>query len=272
MICDDCGSGRTLDVATISRADHWVDDVLPRFVRLIDENSVRPVRKHLLLIRDESESNLGGADWSRREERLGALFDRVVTKIVRAVGEGPRLLEFDRIRAGLVADLGLREVLYLDSDTDVVEDLGDVSSGAPHADLLWVANPLVLEPVVCDLVRHGFEDRPPATMTLLEPGFLYLRRNLLAEFDALVARYPDVNTFAAGSTYWNMLARILGPRAARISDDFNCTFWDVPAAVNRAKTVHFTGRWKHLQPYVSYDRAARRIVVHADGGCRERTS
>ena len=60
-----------------------------------------------------------------------------------------------------------------------------------------------------------------------------------------------------------MLMLSLGAKAVRLPDDFNRTFWDIPAAASRAKSVHFTGQWKRLQPFVSYERESSRIVVHA---------
>jgi len=258
------GTASILDIATISRADHWIDDVLPRFARLIDENSVTRVRKHLLLLVDDDDQQYAEAERTRVASRLGSLFDRVAVRYAPVSGSGPRLLAYDALRAGLVSELGLRELLYLDPDTDVVEDLGGLPLIAPHADLLWVANPLVLGPVLEDLIRHRFEPGDPNSVTLLEPGFLYLRGDLRSEFESLVQRHPNVNAFAAGSTYWNMLARSLGSRAVRLPDVFNRTFWDVAAAIRSAKTVHYTGRWKQLQPFVSYDRLEERIIISAD--------
>lgn len=253
--------GGVLDIATITRADHWIDDVLPRFAGLIDRNRAGPVRKHLLLLTDHSDADRAEAERQSVAARLGTLFDRVVTKYEPKKTGGSRLLDYDAARAGLVADLGIDEVLYLDPDTDVVEDLGEIRSIAPEADLLWVANPLGLRPVAEDLVVHGFIRGSGIPVVLLEPGFLYLRRDLRDEFSRLVARYPIVNEFAAGSTYWNMVMRSLGPRAVRLPDVFNRTFWDVSAAAGHAKTVHFTGRWKQLQPFLTYDRANRRIII-----------
>ena len=260
----DARGGRVLEVATISRPDHWIDDVLPRFAAMIDASRRGPVRKHLLLVSDEPDVGARAAQGERVARRLGRLFDRVVPWPAPTPREGARLLGFDRLRAGLVAHLGLSEVLYVDPDTDVVEDLGDVPSFAPGADLLWVANPLRLEPVVADLVRHGFlADTPPA-LPLVEPGFLHLRRDLSTAFEALVERFPDVHGFAPGSTYWNMLVLSLGERACRLPDRFNRTFWDVHAVATEAKSVHFTGQWKRLQPFVEYDRVRRRVVLRAD--------
>jgi len=250
-----------LDIATISLADRWIDDVLPRFAAMIDASRSGPVRKHLLLASDAPDPQAREAERRRVEARLAGLFDRVVARPMPAVRAGARLLAFDMLRAGLVADLGLPEVLYLDPDTDVVEDLAEVATLAPQAELLWAANPLPLAPVVADLVRHGFlpADVPPPA--LVEPGFLSLRRDFSADFAALMDRFPDLHEFAPGSTLWNMLVISLGDRAARIPDRFNRTFWDVAAAAGTAKSVHFTGQWKRLQPFVEYDRPGRRIVL-----------
>lgn len=194
--------------------------------------------------------------------RLGDRFDRVVARPLPPAPAGARLLGFDTLRAGLVADLDLPEVLYIDPDTDVVEDLSGVLAFEPGADLLWVANPLPLEPVVADLVRHGFLPADGPVPALVEPGFLLLRRDFSTAFAALASRHGDLHGFAPGSTLWNMLVISLGNAARRLPDRFNRTFWDVSAAATVAKSVHFTGQWKRLQPHVAYDRPARRIVIH----------
>jgi hypothetical protein len=255
-----------LDVATICKADHWVDDVLPRFAALVDANCTGRVRRHLLLLIPPPGGGSGPAtpeDPRRIEERLRHQWHSVVAMPFEDPSPDRRLLVFDELRSGLTALLGLDELLYIDPDTDVVGDLQGMQAIAPEADLLWAANPLPLQPVVADLVRHQLVDPAAASTTaLLEPGFLYLRRDLRAEFAAIRARFPDANDFAPGSTYWHMLMLSLGPRAVRLPDEYNRTFWDIPSAVARAKSVHFTGQWKRLQPFVSYDREMPRIAVH----------
>jgi len=250
-----------LDVVTICKTDHWVDDVLPRFGALVDANCSGVVRRHLLL--------LAAPDIAADEEArlVGTLLDQgwhsVVCRPRESRADEGRLLVFDALRAGLLGVFGLREAVYMAPDTDVVADLQGIQRFAPAADLLWVANPLLLEPVLIDLARYGFTPAGgPAEPVLMEPGFFYLRRDLAAEFAALRDRCPEVNGFVPGSSYWNMLRLALGPRAVRLPDEFNRTFWDVPAAVGSARTVHFTGQWKRLQPYLEYDRPARRIVIH----------
>lgn len=255
-------AGPGLDIATISRPDHWIDDLLPRFAAMIDASHRGPVRKHLLLAVDDPDPAACEAQRDRVARRLGASFDRVVARPFPVVRDDARLLGFDTLRAGLVADLDLREVLYIDPDTDVVEDLSEVLAFEAGADLLWVANPLPLEPVVADLVRHGFLPVDGPLPALVEPGFLHLRRDFSVEFATLAARHPDLHGFAPGSTLWNMLVLSLGDAARRLPDRFNRTFWDVAAAATGAKSVHFTGQWKRLQPLVEYDRPARRILIH----------
>lgn len=254
------GDRDSLDIVTICKADGWVHDVLPRFAALIDAHCSGVVRRHLLLVTDPETSP------AAEGEAVAALVEQgwhsLVCRPLDGLRQGRRLLAFDALRSGLLAEFGLHEALYLDPDTDVVSDLRGIQTVAPEADLLWVANPLALEPVLADLTRHGFEpagetDRP----VLMEPGFFYLRRDLRREFDDICSRYPVVNDFVPGSTYWNMLMLELGPRAVRLADDYNRTFWDVRGAVTNAKSVHFTGQWKLLQPHVEYDRPGQAIVI-----------
>ncbi len=254
-----------LNIATICKADHWVDDVLPRFAALIEANCTGPVHRHLLLLvppaGGENAASEAGVD--ELVARLRRQWHTVVAMPFADPHPGRRLLAFDELRADLTTLLGLDELLYIDPDTDVVSDLQGIQQIEPEAELLWAANPLPLQPVLDDLARHGFTmTGGPPSPGLLEPGFLYVRRDFRATFAALRERYPDVNDFAPGSTYWNMLMRSLGSKAIRLPDEFNRTFWDVPSAVVRAKSVHFTGQWKRLQPFVSYDREAPTIVVH----------
>jgi hypothetical protein len=249
-----------LDIATISKADDWVEAVLPRFVAHVRAACSGTVRLHLLLL---VEAGRPAADTAATKARAAGLFDRVIERPFTDPFPGSRLLAFDALRAGLTTTLGLPELLYLDPDTDVVEDLQGIQRLAPEADLLWAANPLPLQPVLDDLARHGFAPREAGGgVPLVEPGFLYLRRDLAVEFADLQRRFPDVHRFAPGSTYWTMLARTLGPRGVRLPDAFNRTLWDVPAAAATAKSVHFTGQWKRLQPFVEYRRPRRELVIH----------
>jgi hypothetical protein len=250
----------SLDIVTICKADDWVRGVLPRFAALIDEHCSGVVRRHLLLVTD---AETGPA---AEGEAVAALVEQgwysVVCRPLDGLHQGRRLLAFDALRSGLLAEFGLREALYVDADTDVVADLRGIRAVAPEADLLWVANPLPLGPVLADLERHGFTPAGDKDLpVLMEPGFFYLRRDLRREFDDMCARYPVVNEFVPGSTYWNMMMLELGPKASRLADEFNRTFWDVRAAATNAKSVHFTGQWKLLQPHVEYDRPDRSIVI-----------
>ncbi len=252
-----------LDIVTICKADRWVTDILPRFAGLIDTNCSGVVRRHVLLVTDPSSTP---SDEGRAVEiLLGQGWHSISCRPLHDPMPGRRLLAFDALRAGVLSEFGLREGLYMDPDTDVVEDLQGIQQIATHADLLWVANPLTLAPVLADLTRHGFA--PPGDTenpALMEPGFMYLRRNLQAEFADACARCPDVNAFVPGSTYWNMVMLRLGGQAVRLADDWNRTFWDVTAAVATSRSVHFTGQWKRLQPHLEHDRPRRRIIVHPD--------
>jgi len=259
-----------LDIVTICKADSWVEDVLPRFATMIDAHCSGTVRRHLLLL-TEPEVGAGEA------RVFGGLVDSGWHSVVCRPFVDPhphrRLLFFDTLRAGLLSEFGLREALYMDPDTDVVADLQGIQRIAPEADLLWAANPLPLTPVIDDLRRFVPELAPPSGPTparagvpgpvLMEPGFFLMRRDLSAELLEVCRRFPDANVFAPGSTYWNILMRNLGGKAVRLPDDFNTTFWDISAAASTAKSVHFTGQWKRLQPHLEYDRPARRITIHA---------
>lgn len=250
-----------LDIVTICKADRWVDEVLPRFAGLVDGNCSGLVRRHLLLLTDPAASPATEARQVAALLRDG--WHGVVCRPFVDRFEGRRLLAFDALRAGLLRAFGLREALYMDPDTDVVADLQGIQRIAPRAALLWVANPLPLAPVLADLERYGFHPRG-GRRPLMEPGFFYARRDLETEFAAACSRFPDANGFAPGSTYWNVVMHTLGGEAVRLPDEYNRTFWDVPASVSTAKSVHFTGHWKHLQPYLEHDRPGRRIVIRPD--------
>ena len=254
------GDRDTLDIVTICKADRWVDDMLPRFAGLIDANCSGTVRRHLLLLTDGTP----GPDTDRCvESLLRANWHTVVCRPFEDDHPGRRLLTFDALRSGLLGEFNLREALYIDPDTDVVGDLQGIQRISPEADLLWVANPLPLAPVLEDLRRHGLHAAGgPESPVLMEPGFLYMRRDLRAEFETVCGTFPDVHGFAAGSTYWNMVMLAIGAKAVRLPDEYNRTFWDVPAAATCARSVHYTGQWKHIQPFVRYERADRRIVIH----------
>lgn len=259
-----------LDIVTICKADAWVDSVLPRFAALVDAACTGTVRRHLLLVCDPTAA----ADEPRRLRSLVAGgWHTILCRPFEDPEPSRRLLVFDTLRAGLLREFDLAEALYIDPDTDVVGDLQGIQKIAPDADLLWVANPLALEPVLRDLERLGLPaspDEPAAApaaardTVLMEPGFFYMRRDLSADFAAARGRLPQANDFAPGSTYWNIVMRGLGSRAVRLPDDFNRTFWDIPSAVTRARSVHFTGQWKRLQPHLEYDRPGRRITIHPD--------
>ena len=106
-----------LNVMTISKADRWVDELLPRFAAYVDANCTGVVHRHLLLI-DEP-----GLSANRRSEMLDQLQQRWHSVVLRPPLDeqpGQRLLTFDALRAGLLTAFGLSEGLYLDPDTDVV--------------------------------------------------------------------------------------------------------------------------------------------------------
>ena len=50
-----------------------------------------------------------------------------------------------------------------------------------------------------------------------------------------------------------------GPNVSALTD---APIGPTLVAATVAKSVHFTGQWKRLQPHVAYDRPARRIVIH----------
>ncbi len=254
-----------LDIATICKTDHWLDTILPRFAETLNSACTGPVRRHLLLLTDP------GASPARLRSLCNQLARRDRWTQIRCLPfHDPepehRLLAFDQLRAGLVAMLGVRQVVYIDPDTDIVSDLQGVQLVAAGADLLWVANPMLLTPVQEDLIRHGYGEQQAGLAVHLEPGFLVLRRDFAPEFTALRRRYPEVNLQLPGSTYWNMLMLDMGDRAVRLPDEYNRTFWDVTAAATSAKTVHFTGQWKHLRPFVRYDRRRGRIIIQPPAG------
>ena len=249
---------KPLNVVTISKADSWVDDVLPRFAAYVDAHCTPPVHRHLLLLDNPDLSEVQRKEMLRR---LRSNWHQVVLQPPAQEMEG-RLLSFDALRAGILSHFGLQEGLYIDPDTDIIEDLQGIQELSPAAELLWVKNPLPLQPVIEDLRKNGFQfNEYKGTPITLEPGFLYLRTDLSASFLDLVNRYPNVHQFAPGSTYWNMLMLQLGPRASQLPDDVNSTFWDVPSSAGNAKSVHFTGQWKRLQPFISYERSSKRIII-----------
>ena len=120
-----------LDIATICKADHWVDDVLPRFAALIDAHCTGTVRRHLLLLVPPA-----AAEIEPLAARLRRQWHSVVVMPFADPYPGRRLLAFDELRAGLTAIFGLRELLYVDPDTDVVADLQGIQRIVPEADLL----------------------------------------------------------------------------------------------------------------------------------------
>lgn len=254
---------KPLDIVTICKSDEWVDTVLPRFGTLIDNACSGVVRRHLLLLVDAASMPSVEGQIVRRLIAQG--WHTVVCKPMPECRSNHRLLVFDELRAGLLTEFGLREALYMDPDTDVVADLQGIQWIAPEAELLWVANPLLLDPVLADLCRYGFTPAGGRQQpVLMEPGFIYLRRDLSVAFADVRERFPQVNEFVPGSTYWNIVMLELGSQAVRLSDDYNRTFWDVPSAVTRARSVHFTGQWKRLQPFLEYDRPGRRILIRPE--------
>ena len=124
--------GAILDIVTICKADHWLDDVLPRFAALVDANCSGTVRRHLLLLTApetpaEDEGRLAAALLARG-------WYSVVCESPTDAQAGRRLLLFDSLRARLPGTFGLRECLYMDPDTDVVADLQGIQAIAPDAD------------------------------------------------------------------------------------------------------------------------------------------
>jgi hypothetical protein len=142
-------TGPVLDVATISKADEWVERMLPRFVAHVRAACSGAVRLHLVLLVD-AEAADADATAAARARGL-TLFDHVVERPFADPFPGERLLVFDAARAGLAVSLELPELLYLDPDTDVVDDLQGIERSAALAP----ADPAVWLNLTATYVNEG---------------------------------------------------------------------------------------------------------------------
>jgi hypothetical protein len=173
-----------------------------------------------------------------------------------------KLLLFERYRAHLLELFKLPEALYLDVDIDVVGSLMELPSLIPAMPtaLLWTRDAVPMEHCIRALY---YIDGSHATR-LLQAGFLYMKGNLHDPFEQALTQFKSRMSLDSvplpGTVCWNMVMNKLTETGAAVElpEHWHRTMWDPATCVRNAITVHWSGRWKVLQPYVTYMRGGGR--------------
>ena len=237
-----------LNIVTATRADGWVYNHIPRFVYYIDRYA-GPCKKHIILC---VPNTVLTAEAEYIHSQLERYFDVVQVLKEENHWEDDKTMYFDQLRATFLDRFGLKEALYLDPDIDILEDMSHLTYTAPAASLLWVSNTIVVKNVAEDIQGVGDTD---SSLQPIEPGFMYMRKSFANEINEAIAKYPPktLNSIP-GLFYWEVIKQYEGKKAVQLPSRYNRTFWDIPGCVKHAGSVHYTGRWKNIQPYVEYVR------------------
>lgn len=233
--------------------DDWMTTHLPRFVYYAKQH-MPYADLYLVIPIDEEESQ---EKLAAIEKALAPFFAQVL--FVPKQGMTGRLVFFDWLRADLTSLLNLKECLYIDVDTDILEDLADIPT-LSNSDLLWVENPVCNPEIFKGLESFGLSTHPP----YMEPGLIYMRRSFKSDFEEILTTDKvDLTGFVPGSLIWNIITQ--KARSFKLPSNYNTT----SGALNRffsQKTLHFTGdlpkRWRlHLDYETSPDLPGKRRLL-----------
>jgi len=231
-----------MNIVTICDLDGWMQTHLARWVYLAKQ-TMPDADLHLVVPVDDGTDHEVLAAFASRADKYF-----VQVKFVPKVDMTGRLLYYDRMRAGLPNLLGLDEMLYADPDIDFRASVESLQTFKPDKKLLWVANPVELRDIRPGLKAIGRVDNDP----LVEEGFLYLRGDLLRDFDEVLTTKPvDRTCIAPGMIVWTELSR--RSYAARMPDEYNTTMRAHLLRILDARTLHFTGNTKKQRPHYSYE-------------------
>jgi hypothetical protein len=145
----------------------------------------------------------------------------------------------DMLRAGVTRTFGLAEALYLDADTDVLENLDPIPKYS-SASILWTPN-AVSRPAVADaLSAFGLDTNPP----YVEPAVIYLRRDFTEEYREVVNTGKlELSAYLPSVNAWNVVVR-RGPANFKLPAAYNVMAPRLLEAVEsgtRISILHFCG-------------------------------
>ena len=204
-----------MTILTIS-TEHWIPTHLARWLRTL--RAVMPGVDVGVLV-------VGAVG---RVEIDGCTVRQVMIRDAVACGPGDPLRWFDRERLRLGARFGVSEYLYSDPDVDWLR---------PGDDLPGLAGPAV-------------SAVPAPGGPYVNNGFLYVRRDVTAEYDAAEPVQDDPRQEG-----WRRFAGLAAARpdlVARLPYRANVIWWDV-AALADAQSVHFCNAMgKRLRPHFRY--------------------
>ena len=263
-------STNVLNVMTVVSANAFLYQHMPRFLAYL--KSFNPnARLHVVLCVD-SDSLVSRGELDHMLAYLNTHAAQV--KLVRHDNVYPNdpLLYYDKLRTVLLQIFDIPEGLYIDPDVDVTTDLSGIQDVRPDTYVMWTPTQGIIPTVANDVRTAGIGDN--AITPMAECGFLYLRKDadLITMFEDIERRCGDkFRSFGMlGTAYWNVIIKQLGLGAFELSADWHRSLWAMPESVALSKCIHYTGRWKVIQPYVTYTGQrgiARTIVIH---GTKER--
>lgn len=167
------------------------------------------------------------------------------------------LMYFDQIRARILSLCGLDEALYVDPDVDIVGDL----TGLPEqsdADIL--TSPCTLVPPQ----DRKFMMDIGGTRPIVYSGMFYIREDFNTLFDKVIRKFDVGSTGIPGTTAINICFFYMDTYL--LEPYWHTTLWEMEHAIRDARIIHYSGRWKNIQPYATFHMKdeKRHMLVHPE--------
>lgn len=160
-----------------------------------------------------------------------------------------RLMFYDYVRSELLNAFHLTEALYVDVDVDILQDVSDLPTLAPDAEIMACLDPYG----PTNSVQVAFKQYDITWGGLnYQIGALYMRQSFEQEFKQLVReqRIPMAGEFMPGSAIWNVILH--RHKAAVIPETYHAC-WQRGLALLTTKIIHFNGPvWQKLRLHCTY--------------------
>jgi hypothetical protein len=216
-----------MNIVTICHLDDWVETHLTRFIHLT-RKAMPSADLHVLVPTTSRDTEQSKTAFAKSAEPY---FKTV--KFVNHAEMNGRLLYYDLLRAESTELLNIKECLYIDVDTDVLEDMSDIPSLSPDA-VVMVPNSVVVGQIYEDLQRHGITNG-----TQVEPGLFYTRTNFRPALEDILGE-GKINRYSIGPGLAAYAVLRYRMQAYLIPIHYHITTWRIEL-IDTAKSLHFVG-------------------------------